>query len=124
MTSETLNVGISSYEAMKARTLMIARGEYKPKKGEPKVWFTSIESFSKILSQRNQELLRLIAQKKPKSLTELATLSGRKKPNLSRTLNTMERYGLVELTKSEQGTIVPRTVYKHIKLDLDLMHPA
>ena len=124
MTSKTLNVGISSYEAMPARALAIARGECKPTKGEPKVWFASIESFSKILSQRNQELLRLIAQKKPKSLTELATLSGRKKPNLSRTLNTMERYGLVALTKSKQGTIVPRTVYKHIKLDLALMHPA
>lgn len=124
MTRKTLYVGISSYEAMKARTLAIARGEYKPKKGEPKVWFTSIESFSKILSQRNQELLRLIAQERPKSLTELATLSGRKKPNLSRTLHTMERYGLVELTMGKQGTIVPRTVYNHIKLDLDLMQLA
>lgn len=124
MTRKTLYVGISSHEALKARTLAIARGEYKPKKGEPKVWFTSIESFSKILSQRNQELLRLIAQERPKSLTELATLSGRKKPNLSRTLHTMERYGLVELTMGKQGTIVPRTVYNHIKLDLDLMQLA
>ena len=109
---------------MKARTLAIAKGEYKPWKGEPKVWFTSIESFSRILSQRNQELLRLIAQEKPNSLTELAMLSCRNSPNLSRTLNTMERYGLVGPTKSRQGTIVPRAVYDRIRLDLDLMHPA
>ena len=38
---KTLKVGIASYEAMKARTLAVARGELKPKAGDPKVWFTS-----------------------------------------------------------------------------------
>ena len=36
------------------------------------VWFTSIESFAKVLSGRNRELLALIAREKPDSLTELA----------------------------------------------------
>ena len=124
MTSKTLNAGISSYGAMKARTPAIAKGEQKPKKGEPRVWCTSIESFSKILSQRNQELLRLIAQENPNPLTELAMLSGRKTSNLSRTLNTMVRYGLVELAMGRQGTIVPRAVCDHVRLDLGQMHPA
>ncbi len=35
----------------------------------------------------------------PQSLTELAELSGRKVPSLSRTLKMMERYGLVELRR-------------------------
>jgi predicted transcriptional regulator len=43
-------VGIASYEEMKARTLAIARGKYKPAAGEPKVWVTSAESFAKVLS--------------------------------------------------------------------------
>ena len=124
MTSKTLIVGIASYETMKARTLKIARGQYRPKRGEPKVWFTSLESFSKILSQKNQELLRIIAQQKPNSLADLETMSGRKKSNLFRTLKTMEQYGLVELTKSKRGTTVPRSLYNHIKLDLDLTMSA
>ena len=45
---------------MKARTMAIARGTYKPVSGEPTVWFTSIESFAKVLSQRNCELLAMV----------------------------------------------------------------
>ncbi|RYZ92194.1 MAG: MarR family transcriptional regulator [Proteobacteria bacterium] len=53
-----------------------------------------------VLSEDNQTLLRLIRDKQPKSLTELAKLTGRQVPNLSRTLRMMEGYGLVELKKN------------------------
>jgi len=48
----TLRVGIASYEQMKARTVAIARGKYRPEADEPKVWFTSAESFARVLSDR------------------------------------------------------------------------
>src|ERR1035438_1371130 len=48
----TLRVGIASYEQMKARTVAIARGEYKPAAGEPKVWFTSAESWIEASGRR------------------------------------------------------------------------
>lgn len=63
----TLRVGIASYDEMKARTLAVARGERRIQSGEPKVWFTSTESFAKILSARNRELLRVIAERTPQS---------------------------------------------------------
>lgn len=81
----TLKVGIASYEDMKARTMAIARGERKPRRGEPKVWFTSLDSFARVLSDHNRALLELIAEEEPQSLAELAKLSGRAKSNLSRT---------------------------------------
>lgn len=81
----TLKMSIASYEDMKARTMAIARGERRVAPGEPKVWFTSTESFAKILSAGNRELLRIIAEKAPASLDELAELTGRAKSNLSRT---------------------------------------
>ena len=59
---KTLTVGIASYEDMKARTMAIARGEYRSSKDEPAIWFTSLESLAKILSARNQALLELIAE--------------------------------------------------------------
>lgn len=62
---KTLRIGIADYGRMKERTLAIARGEYRPARGEPTVWFTSIESFAKVLSERNRELLTLIAEEKP-----------------------------------------------------------
>ena len=47
---KTLLVGIASHDQMEARTMAIASGEHKPARGEPTVWFTSIESFAKVLS--------------------------------------------------------------------------
>ena len=115
-----LRIGIANYDEMKTRTLAIARGEYKPKKGEPKVWFTSIESVAKVLSDKNRALLSLIAAEQPTSLTELAKLSGRAKPNLSRTLKTMAGYGLVQLKKGAHGKMAPVVPYSEIILDLFL----
>ena len=116
----TLRIGIASYDEMKARTMAVARGERRMRRHEPRVWFTSMESFAKVLSDRNRALLALIAQAEPGSLSELASLSGRAKSNLSRTLKTMERYGLVELRKGAGGTLVPRVAYTEIALDMKL----
>ncbi len=120
---KTLQIGIAGYDRMKARTMAIARGEHKPAKGEPTVWFTSIESFARVLSQRNRELLALIARENPDSLTDLAKLAGRSKSNLSRTLKTMSRYGLVELELGRHGMLVPRVPYNQVRLDVSLTAP-
>jgi predicted transcriptional regulator len=106
---------------MKARSMAIAKGERKRRRGEPKVWFTSIESVAKVLSDRNRALLELIATAEPGSLTELAALSGRAKSNLSRTLKTMERHGLVRLRKGAGGSVVPRVPYSDIVLDIPVI---
>ena len=116
----TLKVGIASYEEMKARTLAIARGEHRVGAGEPKVWFTSTESFAKVLSAGNRDLLRVIAERAPGSLDELAALTGRAKSNLSRTLKTMAGYGLVRLERGERGRIAPKLTHDRIALDLPL----
>jgi len=91
MTKKTIKIGVISRENYKKRTIAIARGEYKPKRGEPKVWFES-----------------------PESLKELEVISGRKRSNLSRTLKTMSRYGIVGLVKQERAVkpIVKATDFK------------
>jgi predicted transcriptional regulator len=119
-----LRVGIASYAEMKARTIAIAKGLCKPDAKEPKVWFTSAESFARVLSEKNRALLRVIAECSPGSLTDLATRTGRKKPNLSRTLKTMERYGFVVLKRGARGSILPRVPYHTISLALPLFRDA
>lgn len=116
----TLKVGIASYEQMKSRTMAIARGERRVALDEPKVWFTSTESFARVLSAGNRELLRIIAEKKPESLDELAELTGRAKSNLSRTLKTMEGYGLVRLERGQRGRISPKVTHDRVELELPL----
>lgn len=120
----TLKVGIASYEEMKARTLRVARGVERVEAGEPKVWFTSTESFAKVLSAGNRELLRVIAERGPESLEELARLTGRAKSNLSRTLKTMAGYGLVRLERGERGRIAPKVIADRVELDLPLTERA
>jgi len=117
-----LRIGIAPCEEMKERTMAIARGELKPRDDEPKLWFTSIESLARVLSDKNRALLNLIIEQQPKSIAELEVLSGRAKSNLSRTLKSMERFGLVELLKGERGTVCPRVPYGEIRLDLPFGH--
>jgi len=116
----TLKVGIAGYDEMKARTMRIARGEEKPAADDPKVWFTSTESFAKVLSAGNRELLRVIAEKSPASLEELSEITGRAISNLSRTMKTMESYGLVRLEK-EGRKVAPKVVHDRVELALPLL---
>jgi predicted transcriptional regulator len=88
----------------------IARGG-KPLPGEPRVWVSSLESLAKVLTEKNMLLLEMIRNSQPQSLGELARLSDRKVPNLSRTLHTMERLGIVELLQKPNGRKVPTVLY-------------
>ncbi len=117
---KTLRVGIASPAQMSSRTLAGARGALKLGPDEPKLWFTSIESLARVLSGENRLLLDLIIERRPKLLAELEALSGRAKSNLSRTLKTMERFGLVELLEGEGGALKPHVPCEDIKLDLPI----
>lgn len=117
----TLKVGIASYDEMKAMTLAIARGQRKFGPQEPRVWFPSTESFAKVLSAANRDMLRIIVDKAPNSLDELARLTGRKKSNLSRTLKTMANYGLIRLERGPRGRITAKIDHDRIELDLPLV---
>ncbi len=117
----TLKVGIADYEEMKARTMRIARGEEKPGADDPKVWFTSTESFAQILSSGNRELLRVIHEQAPRSLEELSRLTGRTKPSLSRTLKTMANYGLIRMAPGEGQKVVPKVLHDRVALELPLL---
>lgn len=114
----TLKVGIATLEQYKKRTLAIARGEYIPAKDEPRVWFQSLETMSQVLSDKNRALLGLIAKTQPQSLTELAETTGRAKSNLSRTLRTMERYGLVHFEEGTGRQLAPRLNYSGVELEM------
>ena len=116
---KVMNVGIMSLEDYKNRTLAIAKGDYKPKSNDPKVWFESVKSLSQVLSNENQELLKIIIQFKPQSITELEKISHRKKSNLSRTLKKLESYGIVSLIK-ENGKVIPKVKATDFRVEFGL----
>lgn len=104
--NRTLTIGIAPQEEIRARALAIAKGELKPRPGDPKVWFTSMKSLAEVLSDDNRALLHVIRETRPPSIAKLAEATGRKPGNLSRTLKTMSRYGIVEMQR-ENNTVRP-----------------
>lgn len=120
----TLTIGILPYAEMKARTLAIACGDLKPAPDDPRIWLPSTETLGRILSGPNRALLAEISRSKPRSMTELAERTGRKLSNLSRTLRTMERYGLVALRKTSDGRLVPEVPYDDLTVKVPISGAA
>ncbi len=100
----------------------------------PKRWFdseataakalganTSAEAMVKLLSGENLALLRVIASLKPSSISELATLTHRAAPNLSRTLKKLREAGIVEFEEGRGKARVPRLIARRVTLELDLV---
>jgi predicted transcriptional regulator len=122
--AKKVKIGIMPLDKFKKQTIAIAKGEYKPKWDEPKIWFNSMKSLANILSEKNQELLHLIIDIQPQSVSELEPLTGRKANNLLRTLRTMENYGFVKLIKGKKGNrgripLLPKVIYNMADIEID-----
>ena len=119
MPDSVVKIGIMSREDYKHRTIAIAKGEYVPRSDGPKIWFESLQSMAQVLNSDNQNLLQVIMEEHPQSLKQLEDLTGRSVSNLSRTLKTMARYGIVELEKN-QRRIVPRVKVSDFQVEFGI----
>jgi len=50
LSMKTIVIGVMTQEQIRARVIAIAKGEYKPSPGEPKIWFTSMKSVAEVLA--------------------------------------------------------------------------
>ena len=98
---KTIVIGVPSQEQFRARAIAIAKGEYEPRPGEPRIWFTSLKSVAEVLSDQNRALLKVIRETNPGAMAVLAKTTGRQLGNLSRTLRTMSSHGLVDLQRDK-----------------------
>jgi predicted transcriptional regulator len=118
-----------TFQEFKDYTLAVARGERRVEPGEPRVWcerieggesgaegvqFASLEAGAKLLSAKNRVLLRTIAERQPKSVTELAAMTGRAEQNVLRTLNKLAAAGIVRLDRGEGRAIRPTRTSRSI----------
>lgn len=115
---KVLRIGVAPASYVKQRMIDIARGG-KPLPREPKVWVSSLDTLAKVLTECNMRLLQLIRSSRPQSLSELARRSGRSLSNLSRTLHTMERLGIVGFAEKADGRKVPIVLYTKVQFVLD-----
>lgn len=85
---------VQGWEEFKRELLAAAQGEPAPAHAGGLV-VESAEALMRLLTRENRELLRVIRDKKPESIAELARLTRRAEPNLARTLGKLEAAGLV-----------------------------
>ncbi|MBU1211860.1 MAG: hypothetical protein KJ587_11375 [Alphaproteobacteria bacterium] len=81
---------------------------------------SALDAFSRLLSKRNVELLKLIKEAKPQSVAELARLSGRPKASLMLTLRRFNTYGIVEFVETDGRRKVPRVACDRVRLDIPI----
>src|SRR5258706_303129 len=111
-------------------------GGHRVEPSEPRVWcepiegderrtdpvkFTSLEAGAKLLSEKNRVLLRTIAERQPKSVTELAAMCGRAEQNVLRTLNKLAAAGIVRLDKGEGRARRPILAARRVDFEIDLL---
>jgi predicted transcriptional regulator len=120
---KVIKIGIMPQAQVRARMIAVARGQYKPKPDEPKIWFASLKSLAETLSDKNMDLIRIIAKEKPDSIAALSQHTGRASSNLSRTLNRLAMLGFVKLQKQPGNIVKPiaEAVKYRISADYDMM---
>ncbi|MCG3744969.1 transcriptional regulator [Vibrio cincinnatiensis] len=95
-------IGIVSEDTIRKYMINVVTGSVQSSEDIPKLWFTSLDEVSKVLSRKNIELMLLIAKEQPHNLTELANISKIDICELSNTINVLSSKGFVRIEK--QGT--------------------
>jgi len=112
-------VKVQSFVDVMAEMKAVARGEKEAPADAAAPSVESIDVLARLLTPENRALLRMIKEQRPESIAALEKLSGRKGPNLIRSLNKLEAVGLLQITK-EKGRRVPRsTVRKKLVVEID-----
>ncbi|MBI5375895.1 MAG: MarR family transcriptional regulator [Candidatus Schekmanbacteria bacterium] len=94
----------------------------KTVKNERGVYFENLATMRKILTDRRIEVLKLIKDKKPSSVYELAKALHRDLKNVNEDLRLLEQSGLVSLKKSktDRQRITPTVNYDTIQLEISV----
>jgi predicted transcriptional regulator len=104
---------------IRERMLAMAKGVYKPKESEPRVWYSSMTALSRVLCAENIDLLRMIDREQPATMTALAALSGRSLSNLSATLKKLKDKGFVSFEDGEGRAKKPVALFTDFEIVTD-----
>jgi len=110
---------VQSLRAPRDQMKAVARGETPAPPGAAKPSFSSIDAVVRLLTPENRRLLAIIRDRKPQSVAELAQMSGRSQPNLTRTLAKMEAVGFITMEAVGRRRKVPSVAVKKIVVEID-----
>ncbi|MEK6657192.1 MAG: hypothetical protein AABY58_07090 [Nitrospirota bacterium] len=93
----------------------LSKGKHVKKKTA--IYFSNLKEMRKVLTEKRLELLKIIKDKKPSSVYELAKMVGRDIKNVLEDLTYLQELGLVEVTKTKDKKI-PYVGYDKIAFEV------
>jgi predicted transcriptional regulator len=111
-------VKIQSLRSLREEMRAIAREERIAPADAGKPSFNSVEAVIRLLTPDNRRLLALIRDRKPQSLAELVSLTGRAQSNLTRTLSKLRAAGFVTM-KTVGRRKTPSVTVRKIVVEID-----
>lgn len=96
----------------------IQKGEKLPR--QEGIHFESVDAMRKVLTNKRLTVLKVIREKEPRSVYELAKLLKRDLKNVNQDLKMLTNLGLVtiELVKDEKKRVIPHVDYDKILLEI------
>ena len=113
-----MKVKIQSHADLRKEMKAVASGKQAPPKDAGGTSFDSVETLLRLLTPKNRELLAIIRDRKPRSIAELAEMTGRKPPNVTRTLGKLEAIGFVRM-KTVKHRKVPTAAVRAFRISID-----
>jgi predicted transcriptional regulator len=115
---------VTKYKVQDLRSLRnemkaVARGARPAPADAAKPSFNSVDAVVRLLTPENRELLAMIRDRKPQSVSELVKMSGRAQPNLTRTLAKLEAAGLIAMKAVGRRRKAPSATVKKIVVEID-----
>ena len=109
---------VQSLGSLREQMKAVARGERPAPADAGKPSFNSVAAVVRLLTPDNRRLLALIRDRKPASVAELVTMTGRAQPNLTRTLAKLEAAGFIRMTTVGRCK-TPSVSIKRIVVEID-----
>jgi len=109
---------IKSHKEIREEMKAVARGEKPAPADAATSSFESAEVLLRLLTPENRDLLKIIRDKRPQSVADLARLTHRAGPNLLRTLAKLEAIGLIEMQSAGKRKI-PVSIVRKVRLEID-----
>ena len=110
---------VESLSALEKEMRAVARGERPAPPDAAEASFDSVDIVVRLLTPENRELLAIIRDRQPQSVAELAQITGRAQPNLSRTLAKMEAAGFIAMKAVGRRRKAPIVTVKRIVVEID-----
>jgi predicted transcriptional regulator len=109
---------VQSLSSLRREMIDVARGRRPAPADAARPSFESVAVIVGLLTPENRHLMALIRDHKPASVGELAKLSGRAQPNVTRTLAKLQAAGFVTMT-SDGRRKMPCAAIRKITIEID-----